>query len=144
MKNQENFNHNNIKKQLTCKFKHPNSNKKVAKDLSKNIKITKAITKTLLFATFFILLFSSTSFCATAKIVSKLENALKTISKWIVKLSTPVAAVALGSGLLIKKFSFGDEERISMGKKIIRNSIFSYAFILVIDLVLDAIKSIMT
>ena len=90
------------------------------------------------------LLFSTVSFGATQKIVTRIENALETISSWIVKIATPAAAVAIGSGLLIKKFSFGDEERIMAGKKIIRNSLFSYAFILVIDLVLDAIKSIMT
>lgn len=106
----------------------------------KKIKIIKIISLT----TLFIFLFTSSSFCATTKIVSKIEDALQTISKWIVKLATPAAAVAIGSGLLIKKFSFGDEERMSTGKKIIRNSLFSYAFILVIDLVLDAIKSIMT
>lgn len=90
------------------------------------------------------LLFSSVCFGATQKIVSRIEKALETISDWIVKIATPAAAVAIGSGLLIKKFSFGDEERIMTGKKIIRSAIFSYAFILVIDLVLDAIKSIMT
>lgn len=92
----------------------------------------------------FITIFTVPTFAATAKIVSKLESALQTISKWIVRISTPAAAVAIGSGLLIKKFSFGDEERMSTGKKIIRNSLFSYGFILVIDLVLDAIKSIIT
>ena len=90
------------------------------------------------------LIFSSVCFGATQKIVSRIEKALETISDWIVKIATPAAAVAIGSGLLIKKFSFGDEERIMTGKKIIRSAIFSYAFILVIDLVLDAIKSIMT
>ena len=40
----------------------------------------------------------------------------------------------------MKKFSFGDEERIRIGKKIIRSSLFSYAFILAIDLILSAIQ----
>lgn len=92
----------------------------------------------------FVVSFANPTFAATAKIISKLESALNTISKWIVRIATPAAAVAIGSGLLIKKFSFGDEERMATGKKIIRNSLFSYAFILVIDLVLDAIKSIVT
>ena len=88
--------------------------------------------------------FMSISFASTAKIVTRVDKALSTISKWIVKISTPAAAVAIGSGLLMKKFSFGDEDRILAGKKLIRNTIFSYSFVLVIDLVLDAIKSIMT
>lgn len=40
----------------------------------------------------------------------------------------------------MKKFSFGDEERIKIGKKVIRGSLFSYAFILSIDLILSAIE----
>ena len=42
----------------------------------------------------------------------------------------------------MKKFSFGDEERIVSGKKLIRNTLFSYAFILSVDLVLKAIESL--
>ena len=53
-----------------------------------------------------------------------------------------MAAVAVGSGLFMQKFSLGDEEKIRTGKKIIRGSLFSYAFILVIDLILAAIKSL--
>ena len=48
----------------------------------------------------------------------------------------------MGSGVFIKKFSFGDEERIRLGKKLIKGSLFSYAFILAIDLILSAIKSL--
>ena len=78
----------------------------------------------------------------TPKLVSKMENAFEDIEGWIIKLSTPAAAVAVGTGIFMKKFSFGDEERIRMGKKIIRTSLFSYAFILAIDMILAAIKSL--
>ena len=54
----------------------------------------------------------------------------------------PAAAVAVGSGVFMKKFSFGDEEKIRTGKKLIKGSLFSYAFILAIDLILSAIKSL--
>ena len=91
----------------------------------------------------FILALSTVCFAGTPKVVSKIQSALKSISSWIVKIAAPAAAVALGSGLLMKKFSFGDEERILAGKKLIRSALFSYAFILVIDLVLDAIKGIL-
>ncbi len=90
----------------------------------------------------FILIFSGYVFAATPKLVSKLEGAFKEIESWILKLATPAAAVAVGTGIFMKKFSFGDEERIRTGKKIIRNSLFSYAFILAIDLILAAIKSL--
>ena len=91
----------------------------------------------------FLLIFTTISFGATAKVVTKVQKALETISDWIVKISTPAAAVAIGTGLLMKKFSFGDEERILAGKKLIRSALFSYAFILLTDLILDAIKSIL-
>ena len=78
------------------------------------------------------------------KIVSKLNSAFEDIESWILKLSTPAAAVAVGTGVFMKKFSFGDEERIRTGKKIIRGSLFSYGFILAIDLILSAIKSLIS
>jgi len=40
----------------------------------------------------------------------------------------------------MKKFSFGDEERLRTGKKLIQGSLFSYAFILAIDLILSAVQ----
>ena len=79
---------------------------------------------------------------ATPKLVSKLENAFEDIEGWIIKLATPAAAVAVGTGVFMKKFSFGDEEKIRTGKKLIKTSLFSYAFILAIDLILSAIKSL--
>ena len=88
----------------------------------------------------FLVVFSSNSFSAYPKLITKLSNAFETIKTWLIKISTPAAAVAVGSGIFIKKFSFGDEERIRIGKKVIRGSLFSYAFILAIDLVLSAIE----
>ena len=73
---------------------------------------------------------------------NKQNSAFSDIENWIIKLSTPAAAVAVGTGIFMKKFSFGDEERIRTGKKLIRSSLFSYAFILAIDLILAAIKSL--
>ena len=89
-----------------------------------------------------ILLFCFHSFCfalGEPKIVSKINTAFENIESWILKLSTPAAAVAVGTGVFMKKFSFGDEEKIRTGKKIIKGSLFSYAFILAIDLILSAI-----
>lgn len=78
------------------------------------------------------------------ELVTKLTSAFEKIEKWILTLSTPAAAVAVGTGVFMRKFSFGDEERIRMGKKIINGSLFSYAFILAIDLILSAIKSLIS
>ena len=96
---------------------------------------------------FIILLFSINSLCfawGDPEIVGKINSAFESIEKWILKISTPAAAVAVGSGIFMKKFSFGDEEKIRMGKKIIKGSLFSYAFILAIDLILSAIKSLIS
>lgn len=95
----------------------------------------------------FLFLFIFSSSCLAwgdPQIISKLNSAFETIEGWILKLSTPAAAVAVGTGVFMKKFSFGDEERIRMGKKIIKGSLFSYAFILAIDLILSAIKSLIS
>lgn len=98
----------------------------------------------LLFISLFIL--SNNSFAAlfdnTPKLVSKLDDAFLSIEKWLLTLSTPAAAVAVGVGVFMKKFNFGDEERIRISKKLIRGSLFSYAFILAIDLILSAINSL--
>lgn len=96
---------------------------------------------------FVILFFVLQPYCfafGEPKIVSKLNSAFENIESWILKLSTPAAAVAVGTGVFMKKFSFGDEERIRTGKKIIRGSLFSYGFILAIDLILSAIKSLIS
>ena len=81
-------------------------------------------------------------FAATPKLINKLNDAFTNITEWLIKLSTPAAAVAVGIGIFMKKFSFGDEERIRTAKKLIRGSLFSYAFILAIQLILSAIKSL--
>ena len=81
-------------------------------------------------------------FDSTPKIVTKLNDAFTKIEEWLSKLATPAAAVAVGTGVFMKKFSFGDEERIRIAKKLIRSSLFSYGFILAIDLILSAIKTL--
>ena len=88
----------------------------------------------------FFFVFSNYSFGAYPKLVSKLVNGFEQIKIWLIKISTPAAAVAVGTGIFMKKFSFGDEERIRVGKKVIRGSLFSYAFILAIDLILSTIQ----
>ena len=84
--------------------------------------------------------FCTFSFGAYTKLVNTITSAFVTIESWLLRISTPAAAVAVGSGIFMKKFSFGDEERLRTGKKIIRGSLFSYAFILCIDLILSAIQ----
>ena len=99
----------------------------------------------LFFSTLFIIFSNSSCFAwGDPELVTKINSAFETIEDWILKISTPAAAVAVGTGVFMKKFSFGDEERIRMGKKLIKGSLFSYAFILAIDLILSAIKSLIS
>ena len=95
---------------------------------------------------FWFLIFSrfNSIFAFAPKIVNKLNSSFNDIEKWCIKLATPAAAVSLAIGLFIKKFSFGDEERIRISKKIIRATLISYALLLAIDLVLAAIKSLVS
>ena len=97
---------------------------------------------TFILFTYILFILSTTVFGATPKLVNKINSAFEDIESWIIKISTPAAAVAVCSGALMRKFSFGDEEKIRTGKKLITGSLFSYAFILAIDLVLSAIQSL--
>lgn len=90
----------------------------------------------------YLLVFSSICFAADPKLITTIKKAFESIESWILKLATPAAAVAVGTGVFMRKFSFGDEEKIRTGKKLITGSLFSYAFILAIDLVLSAIQSL--
>ena len=94
----------------------------------------------------FLISFSNYSYAGlfdnTPELVSVLNKALEDIEGWLLTLATPAAAVAVGVGVFMKKFSFGDEERIRISKKLIRGSLFSYGFILAINLILSAINSL--
>ena len=98
-----------------------------------------------IFTMFFLILilFVRPSYCAYPKLISTLNSAFEKIESWIMVISTPAAAIAAASGVLMKKFSFGDEERIRTGKRLIRGALFSYAFILCIDLILSAINTLL-
>ena len=90
-----------------------------------------------------LLIFADTVYAADPTLITKLNKAFEKIKNYILKLATPIAAVALGSGALMKKFSFGDEEKIRTGKRLIRGSLFSYAFILCIDMILSLVETLL-
>ena len=104
----------------------------------------------ILFTIFMLFIFLSFSYSSTfaawgdPEIVGKINSAFESIKGWFIKIATPAAAVAVGTGVFMKKFSFGDEEKIRTGKKLIKGSLFSYGFILAIDLILSAIKSLIS
>lgn len=96
--------------------------------------------------TIFLLIFelfnANIIFAADPKLINTLKGAFEKIESYIMKLATPIAAVAIGSGALMKKFSFGDEEKIRTGKKLIRGSIFSYGFVLCTDMILSLVSTL--
>lgn len=93
---------------------------------------------------FSIFILNSVSYAgANPALVQTTSNAFEKIQKYIVRIATPISAVALGVGLLMRKFSFGEEERIRTAKKVIRGTLVSYALILCIDLILELIKTIL-
>ena len=77
-------------------------------------------------------------------IMNNLKTALVNIQAWLVTISTPAAAIGVITGVLIKKFSFGDTERMLVGRKLIRSSFVSYAIVIGIDLILKAIATFVT
>lgn len=44
----------------------------------------------------------------------------------------------------MKKFSFGDDEKIRTGKKLIRTALFSYVFVLLLKLILATISNLLS
>lgn len=85
----------------------------------------------------------SECFAADPVLISKLKSAFEKIQGYILRLATPVAAVSVGVGALMRKFSFGDEEKIRTGKNLIRGSIVSYIVILLTDVILSLINTLL-
>ncbi|MBR1539683.1 MAG: hypothetical protein IJ629_00590 [Clostridia bacterium] len=86
---------------------------------------------------------SGECFAADPTLITKLKSAFEKIQGYILRLATPVAAVSVGVGALMRKFSFGDEEKIRTGKNLIRGSIVSYIVILLTDMILSLINTLL-
>lgn len=67
----------------------------------------------------FLTAFHTNVLAADPKLITTINNAFEKIEGYIMKISTPAAAVAVGTGVLMKKFSFGDEEKIRTANKLI-------------------------
>ena len=105
---------------------------------------TKQILIIIILSCFFSYLFENVVFAADPKLITTITSAFEKIEDYILKISTPAAAVAVGSGVFMKKFSFGDEEKIRTANKLIRGSLFSYGFILCIDLILSLFQTLLS
>lgn len=105
-------------------------------------KITKIIIKILFIAIIYLFLKSKIIFASSPKMVTKIYDSFTRIQKYITRISTPIAGASFGTGLLMRKFSFGDEERVRRSKKLIRDTAIAYALILCLDLVLSFIQTL--
>lgn len=76
-------------------------------------------------------------------LVNKLNSAFKKIQGYLVKLAAPAAGVAIATGVMIRKLSFGDEEKMTIGKKVITNAIICYGIIISIDLIIKFVDSVL-
>ena len=107
------------------------------------MKNKKSILYVFMLSFLFLSTYQTNVFAADPKLISTLNNAFEKIESYIMKISTPAAAVAVGTGVFMKKFSFGDEEKIRTANKLIRGSLFSYGFILCIDLILSLLQTLL-
>ena len=76
-------------------------------------------------------------------LVTKLNTAMKKILGYLETLATPIAGIAIATGVLMRKLSFGDDEKMVKGKKIIVNAIVGYGIILSIDLIIKFVESLL-
>lgn len=87
--------------------------------------------------------FCSSVFAATTPtLVNKLNTILKKIKTYMVKIAGPACALAIATGVMIRKLSFGDEEKMIVGKRVIINAIFCYFIILLTDLIVKFIEAL--
>lgn len=102
------------------------------------IKLTVVLVITVVIAGVFSTVYGAT----TPTLVNKLNSILKKIKEYMVKLAGPAAALAIATGVMIRKLSFGDEEKMVIGKRVIINAIFCYFIILLVDLIVKFIEAL--
>lgn len=107
--------------------------------MRKNNKILKICTIALMIG---ILVSNVYGAATTPSLITKFTTVFNKIQGYLVKLSVPIAGVAIASGVLIRKFSFGDEEKLKIGKRMIINAIVGYAIILSIDLIIKFVDAL--
>lgn len=120
------------------------NNKKNKKNKNKNKNKNKKLKLIMIIAVFGVLfVWTSSVYAATTPtLVTKLNSALKNILTYMKKIATPAAGVAIATGVMIRKLSFGDEEKMVIGKRTIINAIVGYLIIQLIDLIIKFIEGI--
>lgn len=98
------------------------------------------------FVIFFSFIYLINIYAVTDKspiLVNKFKRAFEKIQEYLILIATPAAGVAICTGLLMRKFSFGDEERVRTAKKLIRGTIIAYTLIISTKLILNFILVIL-
>lgn len=78
----------------------------------------------------------------TPTLITKIGSAFKEIKEYLIKLAGPIAAVAIVVGIIIRKLSFGDEEKMVIGKRVIVNAIGGYFVILLVDFIIKFVEAL--
>ena len=100
------------------------------------------VTITLVVVLIFIGTIDNSFAVTTPSLVTKMGSAFKSIKEYLVKLAGPIAAVAIVTGIIIRKLSFGDEEKMVIGKRVIVNAIGGYFVILLVDLIIKFVEAL--
>ena len=108
----------------------------------KNIKFNKNKIIKFIYIFLFIILISNYVYGADPTLVTKINSAFKKILTYLQKISTPIAGVTIATGVIMRKLSFGDDEKMIKGKKVIINAIIGYAIIISIDLIIKFIEAL--
>ena len=117
--------------------------KKVGNSNKKDDRIIRKIILNVTLFCILILSIGSVYGASDPTLVTKINTGLKKIQGYLIKFSTPAAGVAIASGVLMRKFSFGNEEKMAIGKKIIVNAIIGYAIVISIDLIIKFVDSLL-
>lgn len=102
----------------------------------------KIIVTIFIFVIFVIAMDSVLAASQTPTLVTKMSKAFKEIKEYLVKLAGPIAAVAIVVGIIIRKLSFGDEEKMVIGKRVIVNAIGGYFIILLVDFIIKFVEAL--
>lgn len=108
----------------------------------KKIKKPKYKIITICFILALIILFNNSYAATDPTLVTKINSAFKKILTYLQKIATPIAGVTIATGVIMRKLSFGDEEKMAKGKKVIINAIIGYAIIISIDLIIKFIEAL--
>ncbi len=111
--------------------------------MNEKLKYNKIVIKIMLILILMMFIVNLTNlYAANPTIVNKMYTALNRIQDYFVRLAAPAASVAIAVGVMMRKFSFGEEEKMRMGKKVIFNAIICYAVIISIDLIIKFVDGI--